>query len=267
MAISASKDHKWIVCGTSWGVSVWDAEIQEKAIEMESTYTVAAIDVSPDSTRLATVRYGKYEAFVSSITTGEKLLGPLQHDKAVAEIRISPDNSKIATLCEAGSIRTFDCQNGDQLIHIDSTSSGFSRITSLVWSNDARQILAVASKDMKIKVLDATTGSQVTESQIFGNAPLIGSIAPAANGRLIAAITDPISISLLDTSTFAQVGSAISDNDSRIWSLALSADGGHLATGGYNGKIIIRDLSNILPDPVGNLSFCHQNSHVEFTVH
>lgn len=255
-AISVSRDHKWVVCGTTWGVSVWDAEIREKAIEVESTHTVTAIDISPDSTTLATVRYGKSEAFIWSIITGEKLVGPLQHDKAVSRIKFSPNSGehKVATVCEGGSIRIFDSRNGDQLIHINSTIPGFSAVTSVMWSNDEHQILAVASKDKRIKVLDVTTGSQLAESHVFNGAS-IGSIAPAANGKFIAAITDPSSISLLDASTLAQVGPVIQDSDSRIWSIALSPDGSHLATGGYNGKIVIRNLSNILQESVGYYHF------------
>ena len=53
-AISVSRDGKWMVCGTrDEGASVWDAELHEKVIDVEGTKTVYAVDVSPDSTRLA----------------------------------------------------------------------------------------------------------------------------------------------------------------------------------------------------------------------
>lgn len=58
-AISVSRDHKWIVCGTCEpeGASVWDAEVHAKAITVEGgnqVTSVASVDVSPDSTRFAT---------------------------------------------------------------------------------------------------------------------------------------------------------------------------------------------------------------------
>lgn len=48
-AISASRDHKWIVCGTGQGESVWDAKIKAKAVEavpVEGTKEVFALDSS-----------------------------------------------------------------------------------------------------------------------------------------------------------------------------------------------------------------------------
>ena len=53
-AISVSGDGKWIVCGTVKGASVWDADIQEKSVEVEGTVYVGAVDISPESARFAT---------------------------------------------------------------------------------------------------------------------------------------------------------------------------------------------------------------------
>lgn len=108
-----------------------------------------------------------------------------------------------------------------------------------------------------MKMFDATTGSQLTaESQVF-NCEYFGNIVATADGRVIATITvDPGSVSLLDTSTLTQIGPDFrGDVNSRIWSLALSWDGGHLATGGFDGENVVRDVRNIRLDPV--IAFCH----------
>ena len=74
-AICVSKDQKWTACGTDQGASVWDGEMHEKFVEVEGKNTVYAVDVSPDSTKFATGNDN--EASVWSITTGERLVGPL----------------------------------------------------------------------------------------------------------------------------------------------------------------------------------------------
>ena len=66
--------------GTWNGASVWNAKIQEKAIEMEGIDYVGAVDISPGSTRFTTAA-GVYSddkaASIWDIVTGERLVGPL----------------------------------------------------------------------------------------------------------------------------------------------------------------------------------------------
>ena len=79
-AISVSRDGKWVVCGTTKGTSVWDAELQRKVVEVEDENYVTAADASPESTRFATATGSG--ASIWSITTGERLVGPLGSNTA-----------------------------------------------------------------------------------------------------------------------------------------------------------------------------------------
>ena len=241
-AISVSRDGKWIVCGTMKGAGIWDAEMQEKAIEVEGTDVVRAVDISPESTRLATGA-GEY-ASTWNIITGGRLVGPLQHDSLITGIKFSPNGEHIATASCDDFIRVFHSRNGDQLITIKTDIPGSSPKTPLAWSNNGQQIFS-ASDDCKIKAFDVSTGSQLAESQVGD----VASIALAANGKFLATFVD-LYISFWDTSTLTQIGPAIEDSQA-IWSIALSPDCSHLATGGYNGNITIRKLKNILPDLYG----------------
>ena len=248
--ISVSRDGKWIVCGTSRGVSIWDAKTQEKAIEVEATDFVGAVDISPESTRFATAAGllgPDYKASIWNIVTGDRLVGPLLHDGHIAGIKFSPNGVHIATAVRDSSIRVFDSRNGDQLITIMANISASSPSTPLAWSNNGQQIFA-ASKDRKIKSLDVSTGSQLAELQVHGDGE-VKSIALAANGKFLATFADR-SISFWDTSTLSQIGPDIEESQ-RIWSIALSQDYSYLATGGFRGNITIRNLNNILPDIYG----------------
>ena len=251
MAISVSRDGKWIVCGSRNGASVWDAKTQENAIEVEDTEYVGAVDISPESTRFATGAglNEDYNASIWNITTGERLVGPLQHSSFVSVIKFSPNGEHIATMSWNHSIRVFDSHNANQLIAIrvktDMPSSWPS--TPLAWSNDGQQIFAAWS-DRKIKSFDVSTGSQLAESQVDGGG-MVTSIALAANGKFLATFAGR-SISFWDTFTLTQIGPVIKNSQS-MWSIDLSPDCSCLATGGGGGHIAIRNLYNILPDLYG----------------
>ena len=119
-SISVSMDGKWIVCGGRRGASVWDAKTQDNVIEVDGTDIVGAVDISPDSARFSTAvgRGSGHKASIWNIITGERLVGPLQHDRHIAGIKFSPDGKHIATAVRNNYIRVFDSRTGDQLIII-----------------------------------------------------------------------------------------------------------------------------------------------------
>ena len=251
-AIHVSKDHKWVVCGTYDGASVWDGEMDEEIITVEDRKKVWAVDVSPDSTRFATGT-DKCEASIWSINTGERLVGPLQHDSSVTGVKFSPNGEHIAIACLRGSsIRVFDSRNGDEFITIDTTTPYVAAITPLAWSSDGQRIFAT-SYDKKIRSFDVSTGGLLAELQIPG---YVHSLALAPNCKFIATFGDR-SISFLDASTLARTGPVI-EGSVRIRSIAISADSSHLAIGGRDGEIVVRNLSQILPDLYGpfDVSIC-----------
>ena len=256
-AISVSRDHKWIVCGTvGAGVVVWDGEMQDKVrvIDVEGENMVDAVDVSPDSTRFATGTR-TVGASVWSVTNGERLVGPLKHENDVNGVRFSPPGDRIATACYSG-IRIFDSHTGDQLLAIEITMHNYGAITPLAWSSDGQQIFAT-SEDKKIRSFNVSTGSLLVESQILHDGhDNVHSIALAANGKFIATFADR-TISLLDTSTLTRIVPVFEDSE-QIWSLTISPDSSYLATGRRDGKIVIRDLGKIIPDVYGplNVSIC-----------
>ena len=244
-AISVSRDDKWIVCGFWEGALVWDAGLQRKVVEVEDKNFVEAVDVSPDSTRFATAtgRTGM-KASIWSITTGERLVGPLEHGRDVKGIKFSPDGRHIATAC-LDSIHIFDSYNGDQLITIKNPLPDWAAFIPIVWPSDGR-IFAI-SEGGNIKSFDTSTGSQLAEWQIHShdNEALM-SIALSANNKFIASFAGH-SVSFWDTSTHTQLGSDLEDDD-QIRTIALSPDGTRLATGGHDKTITIWNLSDILPE-------------------
>ena len=250
IAISVSRDRKWIVCGTrQGGASVWDAQMRGKAIDVEGTKTVCAVDVSPDSTRFATGIEGgnNRNASIWSLTSGERLVGPLQHDSDVTGVRFSPSGEHVATFIPGGSVRIFDSHNGDQLLDIKAkrpTRWSF-RVTPLAWSNDGQLIFAITDNNI-IKSFAFPTGSQLAESPILD---YTHSICLAGNGKFIATVSEE-AVSFLDSSTLAKTGTVIKDSKGK-WSTPISLDSGRIAAGREDGKIIVHNLANLLPDSYG----------------
>ena len=242
-AISVSKDERWLVCGTTSGASVWDAELREKVITVESGKHVFSVDVAPDCTKFATGTTG-HKATIWSITTGRKLIGPLEHGGDVNGVKFSPDGGRLATACYGDpTIRIFDAHNGDQLITIENPIP-INSFLPIVWSTHGQRLFAV-SEDYKIKSFDSPTGSPLAEWQIHGNSDGPMSVALSANGKFIASSAG-CCVSFWDTSTLAQLG--IVEDSNGIHCIALSPDDCRLATGSIDsGKTIIWDLSSILP--------------------
>ena len=247
--ICVSRDHKWTVCGTTNGVSVWDGEMNKKVFDVQDEKRVWVVDISPDSTRLATGTFG--DASIWSLASGERLVGPLKHNDDVNGIRFSPTGDHIATSYWAGETTCiFDSHTGDKLVSIRVDIPSWLG-TPLAWSNDARQIFA-ASRDNRIRAFDVSTGSQLAESQVLHDgSDDTPSIALAPNGKFIATFASH-SISLLDTSTLAHIDidSVIEDSE-QIRSISISPDNSYLAAGQYDGKIVIHNLSKILPNSYG----------------
>ena len=252
-AAALSPDRKWLVCGlrrlnsrgSKGNVRVWDSQTHEKVLDFKGhTNAISSVDISSDSTKFATGGYDGL-AVIWSITSGERLVGPLQHGGRVMAVRFSPNGDRLATATaenpDAKSIRIYNNDNGQQLLDIpfpvvDTLSS------PLTWSEDGRRLFAVSYDE--VKCFDTCSGTSLSKWSIDSQRPA-ACIALARNQKFIV-VTAYNSLSFWDTSTYKQIGTVI-NHASIVWSTALSPDDDCIVTGESNGKIIIRSLHDILP--------------------
>ena len=100
--IAVSRDGKWIVSRTLGLVQVWSAKSGEKVNEFKGhSHLVNAVDVSPDSTKIAT---GSRD-------------GTWKHDNWVVAVKFSPDGRFVATATRS-SISIYDSQSGNLVVNV-----------------------------------------------------------------------------------------------------------------------------------------------------
>ncbi|KAF8139668.1 WD40-repeat-containing domain protein [Boletus edulis] len=239
--VAFSKNCKWIAAGTYWGdVIVWDAKVYKQPFTTWTTVgVIRGVDFSPDSTRLLAL--GDRTVTVWDITTRERVVGPLSHDDRVWAAKYSPQGDRIATATQK-SLRVYDSNDGRLLVNIQVQITTHRYNTSLVWSNN--NVFVVS--DGKIKQIDASTGSQVSEWPVPDLSALPCITVPQHGGFI--ACTANQTVTFWDTSTHTQIGLFRHQYPPQdVHSIALSPDGRFLmlGIGGENEKITAKRLSRI----------------------
>ena len=252
-----SPDRKWLVCGfrpsrlVETEARVWNMQTRRKVFAIKGrTCTVFSVDVSPDSTKFATgpgMSGSETLTAVSiwSMTSAERLVGPLWHDGWVVAVRFSPNGDRLATATaenpDAKSIRVYDSENGQLLLDIPFRVSPYPS-ASLAWSSDGGQLFAASYSE--VRLFDTSSGSLLSKWTVPGDG-YTSSIALSRNQKFIAVIARR-SLSFWDTSTRKQIGTTIEHTDT-VLSIALSHNDDCIATGERNGKVTLRSLRDILP--------------------
>ena len=242
-AVATSKDGRWIVHADGQAVVVRNAATypgREVFRIEEHTKPVYALDISPDSTQFASGSLD-YTMRVYSITTGQRLLGPIQHEHDMLHgVKFSPSGEYIAT-ATMHRVRVLNANTGHQLCEIPSHP-----ITQpwapLGWSSDSKRLFAV-KEDGKVMCLEVSNSKLIREWGLPINRP--GFCCLATNGRSFIACSTPSSLSFWDASSYTRIGSTI-EGRGPIYSMAVSSDDRYLACC-ETGKITIYSLKDILP--------------------
>jgi WD40 repeat protein len=255
--VAVSKDGGWIAAGTFRDVVVWDAKTYGKTFALEADHhTINGVDFSPDSTRLVSAS-DNCTATVWDVATRQRVVGPLRHELAVRTTKFSPQGDRIAT-ATLESVRVYDSNDGRLLVDITMGKVIPWYNNGLFWSE---AYLFVVS-DKKIKKIDASTGSTVSEWPVPGGNKF-RPIALPTHGEFIAHSTSHI-VSFWDASTPTQLG--LIHHPPAILSIALSPDARFIAIGGKAGKITIQCLSRIIVSSVTCCIMVYLNNLLTSTI-
>ena len=240
-SIAVSRDGKWIISGTRGGqVTVWDAESRSKVSEFKAHNKpgVRAVDVSPDATKIVTGS-NDCNACVWSLSTGERLLGPLKHIYWVVAAKFSPDGRLVATATwECDSVRVYDSQNGSPVVEFPVQVNSNH---SLAWATDSRQLFAL-SHDGCIHRVDVSAKTTLSKWHIHSSSTPT-CIALVNDGAFIAA-TAHSSASFWDTNSQEQIGTVI-EYTHYVQSMVMSSNYDLVTCG--EKRITLGTLRGILP--------------------
>ena len=235
-SIAVSKDGRFIAVGSVDDVLVWDASTYKRVFAGRIGTTIFDVDFSPDSSRLVSADVYHYTATVWDIATRQKVQ-KLNHDKRVFAAKYSPQGDRIATATHE-SVRVWDSDDGRLLVDV---KLGLNPLCGLLWFNNH---LFVKIKDSKIRQIDASTGSTVSEWPVPGTDSCIA----LPQHRKFIAYSTGANITFWDTSTHIQLGLIPRSSLTRP-SIAFSPDDRLFAIVANRGKIIIKALSLVKVRP------------------
>ena len=242
--VAVSKDGKFIAAGSiDCDVVVWNATTYKDVFAGKvtgSTSTIQDVDFSPDSTRLISANGDNNTATVWDIAAGKKVHTlSLSHDQSVLAAKYSPQGDRIATATRR-SVRVWDSNDGQLLVDVE---VGLSPRQGLLWFNSH---LYVKTNDSKIRQIDASTGSTISEWSV----PSANScIALPLHGQFIAYATKD-NVTLWDTSTHTQHGLIL--HKSIRPSITFSPNDRLLAIVSQERRVVIKALSLVEVRPCTN---------------
>ena len=211
---------------------MWDTETYETVWKHDDSWTIEAVDFSPDSTQLVSGSRNR-TAIIWDVASGMKIRA-LQHNNWAIAAKFSSDGDRIAT-ATSQSVQVWDSKNGHLLVDIPVTVPSLYN-NGLRWFNN--HIFVVSGS--KIKQLDASTGSMVSASAWpVPNSDIHSCIVIPRYGKFIACSTSR-SVTFWDTSTYSYIG--LVEHTEDIRSIALSPDNSSFAIGGCDGTIITDGL-------------------------
>jgi WD40 repeat protein len=194
---------------------------------------VRSLDFSPDSARIVSGS-DDMAAMVWSTTTGERLANLTGHTGPVSSVRYSPNGNQIASCAWDSDIRIWQSHSGE-LVRVIQVATN-----SLAWTPNGQHLIA-ACLDGFINFFDPSTGSQLA-----GWNGDVRSITVSPNGKFIASASfSGTAVRLWNTTTHQQIGPTL-QHDAAVLSVAISPDGSHLVSGGYNKKVWFWSLKDVV---------------------
>jgi WD40 repeat protein/transcriptional regulator with XRE-family HTH domain len=231
-----SQDYDLILWDSATGEQVKAIEIPNQAEPEEGEGTVtgftnyptgAALDVAPESGRLATVG-GDNSAIVWDAALQTQELTLTGHENDVNGIDWSPDETRLATASEDGTARLWDAKTGEQ-VNVLTGHNG--AVNTVLWSPDGAQ-LATGGDDGLVRIWDAVTSEAVQTIEPKGG--IVWSLAWSPDGKYLVIGPNDKRLRVWDITANEPIVELSGHNDF-IAHIAWSPNADRFASGGNDG--------------------------------
>jgi hypothetical protein len=227
--VSGAQDGKVILCDADTGKP--RSEVHTEA------YSLMEVAFDPNGRALAACASDKRIKIELWDIEHQKQTAQLSgHTEAVTAMAFSPDGGKLASGGKDHRVILWNTATGDQIGDPLYLQIGTAAVSALAFSQNGDE-LATAAYDGQITLWDVATQKLIGEPFELENS-FANSIAFSPDGKMLTAAVGDGSVLLWDLESHTLVG-PIRGKLPRdpIYSLAFSADGKQLATGGLHGMV------------------------------
>ncbi|AHH96649.1 BTAD domain-containing putative transcriptional regulator [Kutzneria albida] len=238
--VALSADGRRLAAGVAGGsVLLWDVSDPHSPVALATgsghADTVVAVAFSPDGKLLAsasadkTVRLWRVDG--SHIQLAATLTG---HAKAVTSVAFSPDGKLVASGAYDNTVRLWNAADGSPVATLTDHTNA---VTAVAFSPDGTT-LASASYDLTVRLwntADRTLKAKLTEATSF-----LEAVAFSPDGRTVAATGDDHETRLWDVAAQLQVASFTAP--ATVRAVVFSPDGTRIVTGAANWAVTVWDV-------------------------